>query len=553
MSIALNQARPVAVGRSIRRALPWALTWLCLALLAGYVALDLLNPTRLHASQGQSRETAPAGKAVPEAQKATPASASSVSLSESKYQQAKIATEPARIDRLATEVGVPGMIQANADQKVEVRPRAAGIVRSVHAAIGQVVKRGDILVILDSPEVGKARLDLRARQRELATAQYEAKWKSDIAANVKALIPELEKGIAEDIANRHKAAGKDHHDEEADHQKGTPARSEAIEIKFAGKDLGTYRGTLLQAFADYEIAVHEEEKNIDLQRKTIVGAHPVVVARHTREGVQEKLKGAIEQVRYDAAQEQRIAVQALKQAEAAVVDAAQRLRILDVAVDIPRLLEHPEEGNALAAIEDVTRYDIAAPFDGNIVKKFPFAARGQKADMNDVLFVVADLRTVWVKAEVSESDVSKLSRLQDGTIRFRAARAYPGREFQARLISVGSVVDPQTRTVPILAEAENPDGLLKAEMFAQIILDSSAVEEALTVPSAAVVEKDGATFVFVPDGKPRTFTIKPVEAGRQAGDRTVIKAGLRAGDVVVSSGAFFLKSELILQNEPEEE
>ncbi len=66
-------------------------------------------------------------------------------------------------------------------------------------------------------------------------------------------------------------------------------------------------------------------------------------------------------------------------------------------------------------------------------------------------------------------------------------------------------------------------------MFAQIILDSSAVEEALTVPSAAVVEKDGAKFVFVPAGKdaPRTFTIRPVEVGRQAGDRTVIKAGLQ--------------------------
>ncbi len=94
------------------------------------------------------------------------------------------------------------MIQANADQQVEVRPRAAGIVRSVHAMLGQKVKKGDLLVILDSPEVGKARLDLRARQRELATARYEARWKSEIAANVKALIPELEKCIADDVAHR---------------------------------------------------------------------------------------------------------------------------------------------------------------------------------------------------------------------------------------------------------------------------------------------------------------------------------------------------------------
>jgi RND family efflux transporter MFP subunit len=550
MSIALNQTRPVAAEQSIRRALPWALMGLCLIVLVSYVALDLWNPARLHASQGPGSQSAPEGKPAPEGKAAAPAS-TSVTLSESKYQQAKIASEPARIERLSTEVGVVGQIRENADQQVEVRPWASGIIREVRARLGQKVKKGDLLVILDSPEVGKARLDLRARQRELATARYEARWKNEIADNVKALIPALEKDIAEDIENRHKADRKERHDVDAEHKKGVPAtRAEAIEKSFAGKDLGAYRGTLLQAFADYEIAVHEEEKNFDLRSKNIVGEHPFLVAQHTREGMQAKLTGTIEQVRYDAAQEERIAVQAMRQAEAAVVDAAQRLRILGVSEDITHLLEHPEEASKLAATEDVTRYEIVAPFDGHILKKF--AALRQKADMNDVLFLVADLRTVWVKADINESDVAKLSRLQDGTIRFRAT-AYPDREFRARLISVGSAFDPQTRTVPILAETENPDGLLKVGMFARILLDSSAIEEALTVPSAAVVEKDGVKFVFVPAASPRTFTLRPVEVGRQAGDRTIIKAGLGAGDSVVASGSFFLKSELILQNEPEEE
>src|SRR5262249_32565361 len=296
-------------------------------------------------------------------------------------QQAKIATEPARLDRLSPEVGVVGTVQANADRQVEVRPRASGIVRDVHARLGQKVKPGDPLIILDSPDVGKARLDLRARQRELATARSEARWKGGIAASVKARSPDLEKGIAEDIANRHNDAGQDRHNEEAQHRQGRPpARGEAIEIRFAGKDLGAYRGMLLQAFADYEIAVHEEEKNVDLQRQRIVGEHPVVVARHTREGMQAKLTGVIEQVRYDSTQEQRVADQAMKQAEAAVVDAAQRLRILGVTEDIPHLLAHPEEGSKLAATEDVTRYQIDAPFDGNILQRY--AVFSQKADMS---------------------------------------------------------------------------------------------------------------------------------------------------------------------------
>ncbi len=551
MSISLTTTRSAAPGGSIGRALPWALLGLLLSVLIGYIALDLRNPARLHAAQGQGQQTSPGGQAPAET-KAGALSATSVSLSESKFQQAKIATEAARIDRLTTEVGVVGMTQANADRKVEVRPWALGIIREVHAVLGQKVKRGQTLVILDSPEVGKARLDLRARQRELATARYEAKWKCEIAANVEALIPELKKGVAEDVANRHKPANPDHHDEEADHEKGTPARAEAIEMRFADKDMGAYRGILLKAFADYEMAVHEEEKNVYLQGKGIVQGHPVILSRHNREGMQAELTGWIEDSRYKSAQERRVAIQAVRHAEASVVDAAQRLRILGVAEDIRHLLDHPEEGDTLAASEDVTRYDITAPFDGNIIKKD--APPSLKVDMNHVLFVVADLGTVWVKADIPESDVAKLSRLRDGAIRFRAT-AYPDREFEARLISVGSAVDPQTRTVPMLAQTDNPDDLLKADMFVRIILDSSAVEEALTVPSSAVVEKDGLKYVFVPAGKddPRAFHLRPVDVGRQALGRTVIKAGLNAGDTVVTSGAFFLKSELILQNEPDDE
>jgi multidrug efflux pump subunit AcrA (membrane-fusion protein) len=93
-------------------------------------------------------------------------------------------------------------------------------------------------------------------------------------------------------------------------------------------------------------------------------------------------------------------------------------------------------------------------------------------------------------------------------------------------------------------------------MFVRILLDSSASEPALTVPAGAVVEKDTLKFVFVPAGKdapPRTFNLKPVEVGRPVGDRLVIRAGLKEGEPVVASGAFFLKSELILQNEPSDE
>ena len=92
-------------------------------------------------------------------------------------------------------------------------------------------------------------------------------------------------------------------------------------------------------------------------------------------------------------------------------------------------------------------------------------------------------------------------------------------------------------------------------MFVKIMLDNSASERVLTVPAGAVVDIDGEKYVFVPSGQERDhhrFTLRPVEAGRNTGDRVEIKSGLTEGDKIVASGDFFLKSDLILQNQPEE-
>ena len=407
-----------------------------------------------------------------------PGRLNTVTLDESKFAVAKIKLDEVRLDQIATGVSVVGQIQANMDKQVEIRPRSSGFVRNeVPAVLGQHVNRGDVLVTLDSPEIGTARLNLRARQRELATARFEAGWKSEIARNLALLIPDLKQGITE---RRETPPEEDHGDQPP---RPTPARAGAqnsptdaqvIEKKFAGKPLGTYRGTLLQLYAEFHVASHEEHKQNYLLEKQIVGEHPALLARHTREGIQAKLEAAIEQAQYDAEWEKRLAVQGVRLAEAAVVDAAQRLRILGVSENIQELLDHAELAAALAREEDVTFYQIIAPFEGTIIKKN--AVPSQKADPNDVLFVLADLRTVWVTANVSEVHVADLPEIKGGTFRL-SATAYPGREFSARLLSVGAVFDPHTRTVPVLAQADNAEGLFKLGMFVRIHLGGSSTRE----------------------------------------------------------------------------
>ncbi|WP_165249127.1 efflux RND transporter periplasmic adaptor subunit [Paludisphaera soli] len=519
MSFALSQ-HPTSALRSWRAVAPWITAGVLLVVLALHLTLDFPGHlTRIGAAASPAVATA---VDVPPPSHGGPAT---VSVSESKLKAAGLTTDKVRAEELPSELGVAGRIEVDADRRVEVRSRAAGIVREVHAVLGQKVRKGDPLVTLDSPDVGTARLNLRARQRELLTARIEFEWKDKIAATVARLIPEIIKGVDPEV----------------------------LEKEFADQPLGSFRAILLQTYSEFDIASHEEEKTLKLRGQDVIGEHPAIVAKHTRQGLQAKLFSMIEQARFDAEQQRRLADQARQLAESAVVDAGQRLRILGVDEDIQSLLDHAEQAQVAAKDEDVTAYRIEAPFDGTIITKT--AVPSQRADPIDMLFVVADMSDVWVTANIPESDLAKIPSIEGGLVRLTTA-AFPDRDFEARVLSVGALLDPTTRTVPLLAKTGNAGGFLRPGMFTRILFDGPTSEPALTVPAASLVEIEGRTAVFRPQDGPAdapSFTLRHVEVGRQVGDRVAVKSGLAEGDVVVAKGAFVLKSELILQNEADED
>ena len=447
-----------------------------------------------------------------------------VVLAEGKFQAAEIQTGAATVEKVAREVAVAGRVEADPNRRVVIYPKAPGNVRTLPVQPGSKVKAGDVLVILDSSEVATARLGVRERQRTLSTARAEAAWKSAIAANTEAMIARL----------------------------GNGASARELTKEFADKLVGTSRGTLVSAWAEVEMATHELDKQSDLNKQKIVGEHPVFIAEHTREGAQAKFEAALEQVRFDVAQADRVARQQVRNAEEMVIDAAEHLRILGVDEDIANLLTHPEMAADLPTdFAAVSSYPIVAPLDGTIVSTT--ATRSSRVDMTNPLFVIADLSQVYTVANVPESDFALLPSLVGGKIRL-TAEAYPGQSFDARMLYTGAEVDPITRTVRLVAEADNPDGLLKLGMFARIALDANLTESATVVPPSALVDFDGVPTIFQPDpSQPLTFIRHPVKLGRATPEGQIVTSGVKAGDKIVVAGTFLLKSELILQNETDED
>lgn len=200
-------------------------------------------------------------------------------------------------------------------------------------------------------------------------------------------------------------------------------------------------------------------------------------------------------------------------------------------------------------VDDVIR----APIDGTVVERH--AARGEYVRPEDKLFVVGDLREVWVLGRVPEREVGGVDVSDTALI---ALEAYPGRTWRDEVDYVASRADEGTRTLQIRADVTNEDRALRPGFFGtmQIIKgdgkqdggkkgDAGATLSSVTlVPEGAVQELEGKSIVFVPvSGEEGRFRVVPVEVGEAAFGTVPIRRGLKSGQPVVVEGAFVLKSQ----------
>jgi len=122
---------------------------------------------------------------------------------------------------------------------------------------------------------------------------------------------------------------------------------------------------------------------------------------------------------------------------------------------------------------------------------------------------------------------------------------YPGRSFPAHITYVSNLLDEKLRTMKVRVEVENPEGLLKPNMYVQGVLESpiNDGEKVLAVPEEAVQILDGEKVVFVREAGD-VFAVRHVQIGDKVGDHRIILSGLTEHEDVVLMGAFTLKTEI---------
>ena len=211
-----------------------------------------------------------------------------------------------------------------------------------------------------------------------------------------------------------------------------------------------------------------------------------------------------------------------------------------------RLRNQGLSDDQIAALNGVTAVPrtmtILAPADGQVVEK-PVIL-GMKVDAGEPLYRLVDLSRIWVMADIRERD---LAMMKVGLPVSVSVDAYPGRTFSGTVGFVSPIVEPETRTLKIRVELDNPDNLLKPGMFASVAVNADLqVADGLAVPESAVLD-DGATqTVLVARGEGR-FEPRQVKTGARADGYVSIADGLKAGEQVVVSANFLIDAESNLQ------
>jgi membrane fusion protein, heavy metal efflux system len=178
---------------------------------------------------------------------------------------------------------------------------------------------------------------------------------------------------------------------------------------------------------------------------------------------------------------------------------------------------------------------VSAPMSGKVLE-MSVAAGEYRNDTNAPVMTIADLSTVWVSSDVSESAIRFI---QTGERIDVELTAYPGETFHGRVMRIADTVDPQTRTIKVRAEMDNSKGKLRPEMYGTI-RHTDSTRLLPVVPVGAVIQGDGKSSVWLEES-PGRFRSVEVKIGERTGDALPIQSGLKAGARVVVDGAMLLR------------
>jgi cobalt-zinc-cadmium efflux system membrane fusion protein len=181
---------------------------------------------------------------------------------------------------------------------------------------------------------------------------------------------------------------------------------------------------------------------------------------------------------------------------------------------------------------------VVAPISGIITQAD--LVTGEFADVSKRLLEITDVSSVWVEASVYQSDLRDLPPTAAAMITIPSSNL----SFTGTLVSTGSTVDPESKTVKLIFAVNNPAGVIKIGENASVLLNTGSPAEVLSVAKSAIVNVAGANYVFV-HTQPEQFIAKEIATGSAMNETHVeVQSGLELNERVVINGASVLRGKM---------
>ena len=185
-----------------------------------------------------------------------------------------------------------------------------------------------------------------------------------------------------------------------------------------------------------------------------------------------------------------------------------------------------------ASTEDGYLFSVRAPISG-IVEERVFTP-GARVEVGETLFRIVDLRRVWLELWLPARYASLAGTFKDAQF---SVEGSPRRYQTSRIVSIGSTIDSENRTLPVVFEVDNPDESLKIGLLAQAQLYLEDVHSGVAIPTEAILLEDGLSVAYIQIAG-ESFERRILTLGPRDGDFTLVKEGIAEGEQVVSKGAY---------------
>ncbi len=203
-------------------------------------------------------------------------------------------------------------------------------------------------------------------------------------------------------------------------------------------------------------------------------------------------------------------------------------------------LNKSQELQKIYNISNQSEYTVKAPISGFIIDKNINKDMQIRPDNGTNIFTISQLNDVWVIANVYETDIEKIK--EKDTV-FVTTIAYPDKIYKATIDKVYNVLDPETRVMKIRVKLDNPNYLLKPEMYANVVVNYAEPERMITIASSGLVFDNSNNYVLIYNGG-KKFKVQKIELYKTIGNKAYIRSGVTENARIVTGNQLLIYNAL---------